>query len=140
MTKLIVIGDELKQFARQIRQAINPSAEGLAVDIENPLYGESFGYYWALSHPDILIRIGFGPIDEKTAFYSAYYWLLRFSKLYMSQKGPDAGMEQYVFKFLERADLELDWSLIERIYNEVDAELATLEKGIGPEKIRVREK
>lgn len=122
MTNRIVTGDKLKQFAQKIRLAIDPASEGLAVDLDDSAYGESFQYYWAFSHPESLSDVGYGAIDEQTAFYNTYYWFLTFTSLYISKHGPNAGLEQQVFQLLEHADLDLDWALIEHIDKLVESE------------------
>jgi hypothetical protein len=121
---LDAINERLGCLSTAIRVEIDADESKVSIDIDHPVYGRPFQFYWALIHPELLSQIGFIPVDEQSMFYAAYYWLLRFSKLYISRNGPDAGMEQYVFKFLERADLEIDWPLIERIDKLVELELA----------------
>jgi len=118
-----VTGDQLKPFTRQIRQIIDLADEGWSVDIDNPVYGEPFQFYWALSHPDLLKKIGFGIVDGQATVYAAYYWLFKFSKLYGFQHGADPEMDVQLLELLEYSDFETDWALVERIDKTVESEL-----------------
>ena len=62
------------------------------------------------------------PLDEANAFYNRYFWFKRFATLKQKRDGPNAGLEQQVFKQLEQVDFEVDWEVMEQL----DAEAANI--------------
>ena len=54
-------------------------------------------------------------IDEKVVFYSRYYWFKLYCKLWTSQFGYDAGLEQQAFQIIESGPDGIDWSVVEDI-------------------------
>jgi len=123
MIDILFSGERLKPFAGEIRQAIKALGEYPDVDAGDPVYGESFLNYWALSHPDALEKMGFTSIGEREALYSTYYWLLKFKKLYGLRHGPDPSLDTLLLRLLEYAEFEIDWPLMERIVKEVESDV-----------------
>jgi hypothetical protein len=81
-----------------------------------------------ISYVDVLYQIETGdfknrnPINEEDFFYSRYYWFNKFVKKYIQIYGPNAGLEQQLFKMLEHyyeysGVREVDWNIIEQIEN-----------------------
>jgi hypothetical protein len=59
-------------------------------------------YYLLLTEcPDLVGELG---LSESEWFWSRYYWLARFAREWQAVAGPDAGLEQQVFKVFESAE------------------------------------
>lgn len=69
----------------------------------------------ALLDSELRRELGVGDLSAVDAFYNAYYWALLFAKRYQVRYGFDAGIEQEVFKVLERAPADVDWQVVERV-------------------------
>jgi len=69
----------------------------------------------ALLNRELRRELGVGELSEPVAFYNAYYWALVFAKRFQARHGFDAGIEQEVFKVLERAPSDVDWQIVERV-------------------------
>ena len=60
-------------------------------------------------------------IKKEDLFYSQYYWFNKFKNRYIELYGPNAGMEQQLFKMVEHyyeyTNGKVDWEIIEKIEN-----------------------
>lgn len=60
-------------------------------------------------------------ITQEELFYSQYYWFNKFVNRYIELFGPNAGLEQQLFKMLEHYNEyiseNIDWDVIEKIDN-----------------------
>ena len=54
-------------------------------------------------------------MDIESIFYSEYYWNVQFKNEYTKKNGFDAGIDQHIFKLLERVPFDVDWDIIEKI-------------------------
>ncbi len=93
------------------------------VPLEEGAVGEALA--WALLFEHWPERVPGPPLDRAESFYNRYFWFKRFAALQQKRNGPDAALEQQVFKLLEeveRLDVDPDWALIERL----DAEAANV--------------
>src|SRR5262249_44386427 len=67
--------------------------------LDNPVAGWCLRNYLILSEcPELL---GEPDLSEAEMYWSRYYWLVRFARVWASLVGYDAGLEQQVFQFLE---------------------------------------
>ena len=115
-TSPLVSLDTLSRVRNELHARIAESAPEIALE-PGPI-GDALG--WSLLFerwPDLLAA---SPVDRKIAFYNRYFWFKRFATLKQARDGYDAGLEQQVFRLLEQAEFEVDWSLLERL----DAEAA----------------
>lgn len=79
------------------------SDDGYLVErTDHQVAGPSLRHYLLLTECDDLVA-GL-QLSETDLFWSRYYWLARFAKEWQAITGPDAGLEQYVFKVLASAE------------------------------------
>jgi hypothetical protein len=108
---------------QELKRLINSSDTAYAVNSDDERYGTAFRRYLLFSRWPALLENDMGTLTLQTMLYNQYYWMLKFSKLYMLCQGYDAGMEQQVFGILEKAECEVDWSIIEQIDRVVGQEI-----------------
>ena len=82
---------------------------------------QAYARHIALLDIELRQALGAEELSELSAFYNSYYWILVFIKIYQARHGFDAGMEQEAFKILERAPADIDWQLVERVNQSVQA-------------------
>jgi len=99
----------------EIKDLIVGPAKAYVVDIEDEIYGPSFRRFLLFAHCPDYLADHFPGIDRTTIFYNQYYWFMRFSRLYISKHGFDAGLEQQAFKMIENADCELDFAILDSL-------------------------
>jgi hypothetical protein len=102
----------------QIRQRIRDSGQRHGNDVDHQRYGQALRRFLLFSQWPELLHGEVPDLDAETLLYNSYYWLKRFSKLYMAEHGYQAGFEQQAFQLLEHADVSFDWSIIERLEHE----------------------
>lgn len=76
---------------------------------------QAYARYIALLDDRLRLELGVGVLSEQVVFYNAYYWVLLYAMRFQARHGFDAGVEQEVFKVLERAPANIDWQLVEQI-------------------------
>lgn len=123
MTIRLVPQEVLESRENEMRQLIASDALAHALDIDDPVYGQAFRRFLILSRWSSSGAGSLPDLDEATLFCSRYYWFLRSIRLYASTDGPDAGLEQQAYPMLERADLDIDGSIIEQIEARVEMEV-----------------
>jgi hypothetical protein len=74
--------------------------------MDHPVAGCCLRYYLILTEcPDLQ---GEHRLSEAVRYWSRYYWLFRFARVWSAVVGYDAGLEQQVFQLLESAPDGLD--------------------------------
>jgi hypothetical protein len=69
--------------------------------LDDPIAGWCLRNYMILTKfPDLLGKPGLSDSDR---YWSSYYWLARFARVWSAIAGYDAGLEQQVFQMLEHA-------------------------------------
>ena len=58
-----------------------------------------------------------GGWSAEEVFWSRYFWIRTYANFAHSTTGPEAGLEQFIFKLLEQPspDCEPDWAWMERV-------------------------
>lgn len=114
---------EFKPFFNKTDVLLMLNTKGVKIDedlFENEYLSEAMKNQLILSYlPEVVEN----PDNKLSLFYSRYYWLSDFVERYKHLFGEDAGLDQQLFKLLgeaEHADLEIDWSLIEEIEDEIN--------------------
>src|SRR5436305_457489 len=86
---------------------------GYRVDmLDHPVAGWCLRNYGILTEcPELLGEHG---LSEPELYWSRYYWLVRFARVWSAVAGSDVGLEQQVFRFLEHPPAGLDaWPEVE---------------------------
>jgi hypothetical protein len=89
------------------------------IPIEEGEVGDALA--WALLFEHWPELVPDASVDPEAAFYNRYFWFKRFAALKQKRDGPDAGLEQQVFKMLdelEQLDFDPDWALLEQLDTE----------------------
>lgn len=76
---------------------------------------DALANHYLFSDPNVWTVVGVRALDELHLFYNSYYWYLVFKKECENSNGFDAGIEQYSFKLLEMAPLDVDWTVVEKV-------------------------
>jgi hypothetical protein len=118
----------LQRKDQEIGELIKSSDQVYAIAIDDELYGPAFRHYLLFSRWPYLLKRDVPDLDAQIIFYNAYYWFVKFSKLYMAKHGYDTGLEQQAFQILENADFNIDWVMIEQIEHQVEEETEELVK------------
>jgi hypothetical protein len=105
-----------------IRERVKSSNLTYAVDMDNEYYGAPFRYFLLFFHWPCLLESDVPDLDSQLTFYNAYYWFIKFSKVYMAMHGHDTGLEQQAFQILEKAEFNIDWEMIKQIEHQVEEE------------------
>lgn len=99
-------------------------SKGVRLDedlLTNDYLSEAVKNHLILNHLPEIVE---APKNKLDLFYSKYYWLSAFNEKHKKLFGEDAGLEQQLFKLCEEAEsskLEVDWNLVEKIEEEVNA-------------------
>ena len=104
----LIVDDALQERIEKKVLAVN--WRGLDDDVR-----QAYARYVALLDDSLRRELGVGVLSEHVAFYNAYYWVLLCAIRLQARYGFDAGIEQEVFKLLERAPANVDWQLVEQI-------------------------
>jgi hypothetical protein len=123
MTIPMVSEADLIGFEEEMSRLIASSPERFIFASDDPVYGPAFRRYLLLSRGLSLLASKVLDLDERSVFYSRYYWFLLLIRLYQSRQGGDAGMEQQAFRMLEGAEIEIDWTVIEAIEAQIRKEV-----------------
>jgi len=94
--------------------------------ILNQLYGYSLKVYILLTYMLPFIKLD-KHFSKEDIFYNRYFWFTRFAKQKENREGYDAGINQQSIRLLEEVDfnnLQIDWSTIQKISDELDIEIA----------------
>lgn len=104
----LIVGDSLLTRLEEKMPAVD--WRGLDADLR-----QAYTRHVALLDDGLRQELGAGDLSESVAFYNAYYWILVFAKRYQARHRFDAGIEQETFKVLERAPVDVDWKVVERV-------------------------
>ncbi|SRR6266404_541917 len=123
MNEVLVPENVLAGLDLTVSRLLKSGGEAYSVDQDDELYGAAFRRHllfarWASLLPEAGLHL-----SKEEILYNSYYWMLKFAKLHAEKHGYDAGMEQRVFKILEQADCDVDWSVAEQISNLVGKEI-----------------
>jgi hypothetical protein len=123
MSEVLIPEKALAGLDETVRRLSATRAESYAVDQDDELYGTAFQRYLLFAQwPSVLTEAGLH-LSKEEVLYNSYYWILKFAKLHALKHGYDAGIEQQVFKVLEQAYCDVDWSVVEQISNLVEKEI-----------------
>lgn len=123
MNEVLMSDRALVDLDPDIAAMISSIKDHIAINYNDPEYGLAFRRYLLFSRwPYLLEKVGLRATNEEI-LYNSYYWMLKFSKLYIKKHGFDAGMEQQAFKILESTSFEIDWNVVEQLTNLVETEL-----------------
>jgi hypothetical protein len=122
MNDFLVSESVLSAIHEDVRGLLQTSELKYRINIDDEFYGPAFRNYLVFSRWPFLLKDRLQGETHQAILYNAYYWILKFSHLYMRKHGFDAGIEQYVFKTLEQAKCDFDWSTIEQIEKAVESE------------------
>ena len=84
--------------------------------IDDPDALAAFRNYLLFRDPTAIVRAGLEPLNKEEQFYNKLYWFLSFARLCESLHGFDAGLRQQAFQLIEHAECEVDWSVVQQIY------------------------
>lgn len=121
----IIPVDVLEMSDQKIRHVIEAARDGVG-DVDDEVCRPALRYYRLFSNETALRDAGLGVLEPAARFYNRYYWFSKFVKLFILRHGPNAGLEQQLFQLLEYPGFDLDWLLIEKIDNRVDAETSAV--------------
>lgn len=122
MNNFLISENELREKDSLIKRLIDQSNQRFVADATDDFNGMALRYAMLFSNPNLLLELGFAQINNTDRFYNEYYWFSLFSKLHQIKHGYDAGIEQQVFKILERAPSDVDWKLVDSLNKRVDEE------------------
>jgi hypothetical protein len=123
MSEVLVPENALAGLDEAVKGLLVSGGEAYSVDQDDELYGAAFRRHLLFSRwPSLLTEAGFY-LSKEELLYNSYYWMLKFAKLHALKNGYDAGIEQQVFKILEQADCDVDWTVAEEISNLVEKQL-----------------
>jgi hypothetical protein len=130
MNDLLVPERELKGKDRLIWKLVEQRSQNFSVAADDPLYGAAFRYYLLFAEQSALGEMGLDGLSDAEIFHNEYYWFLLFSRLHQIKHGYDAGLEQQAFNLLESAPRDIDLTIVERINDRVEKEVARLSQGL----------
>jgi hypothetical protein len=106
MTLRLVSDDVLASAVARLAER-GESINGYALDmVDHPVAGPCLRNYLVLTErPELLGEHGLLPAE---LFWSRYYWLVRFARIWSAVVGHDAGVEQQVFQLVEYSPYGLD--------------------------------
>lgn len=109
----IITEDALEIYERLALERLLTTPTSFGVDAFNPQYGRAFIRFLLFQEwPDLVADLN---LSECVLFYNRYLRACRFAKAYQTVHGPDDGLAQGVFKILEDAPSDVDWSILESI-------------------------
>lgn len=107
----------LSCFDHAVMERLSRESTGFAIDPTNADYGRAFCRYMLFNNwPEMVQEL---QLSESDLYYNRYYWARTFASAFQTVHGPDAGLEQQVFKIFESAPPDVDWNVIEAIENTV---------------------
>lgn len=110
----------------EIELKLKESNQKFAIDWNDDFLGTAVRYYLLFTYWPSLLGAEDGEKKSTLIFYNRYYWFYYFLRLYTMKNGKNAGLEQQAFQLLEESeglDVGIDWSLIEKIQNDIEAEI-----------------
>lgn len=123
MSEVLVPENALEGLDEAVSRLLVSGGEAYSVDQDDELYGAAFRRHLLFARwPFLLTEAGFH-LSKEELLYNSYYWMLKFAKLHALKHGYDAGIEQQVFKILEQADCDVDWTVAEEISNLVEKQV-----------------
>jgi len=109
----ILTDDTLATYDNLVLERLWAKPNNYAVDAMHPAYGQAFRRFILFNDWfELLCDLNLG---ECALCYNRYLWARRFAKAYQTVHGPDAGIEQQVFRVLETAPADVDWTILESI-------------------------
>jgi hypothetical protein len=60
-------------------------------------------------------------LSEHDRFYNRYLWFCWFAKLHEAKFGFDAGIQQQIDDILGKTHLDVDWAVVEELFNSVNS-------------------
>jgi hypothetical protein len=109
----------LAELTDQVRKLIRSEDLENWMDPENDHYGSAFRHYLLFDRWPFLLN-KMVTLSKEEIYCNRYYWFLKLIKAYQRKYGPDAGMEQQAFKFLEYPECDID--LLLQISDRVERE------------------
>ena len=115
----MVTGDVLAKYDNLVLERLWTKQTSYSIDATHPLYGRAFLRFLLFQEwPELVANLG---LRECVLFYNRYYWARRFANAYQAVHGPDAGLEQEVFKILDNAPEDVNWDILDSIDKGVGA-------------------
>lgn len=109
----IIADDTLGTYENLALERLWTTPTSFAIDATHPAYGRAFLRFLLFQEwPDLVADLG---LSECAFFYNRYLRARRFAKAYQTVHGRDAGLEQEVFRILESAPSDVDWTILESI-------------------------
>jgi len=110
----VLLPVELSTVARaELQRRIGALEPRVAGDVRQGDAGEALALSLLFERwPELA---GHDALDPRRRLYTRYFWFRRFTSLWQVANGVDAGLEQQGFQMLEKAEVDLDWALLEEI-------------------------
>jgi hypothetical protein len=114
----LLTDDVLRKYDNLVLERLWTTSTNYSIDVTNAAYGRAFLRVLLFGEwQDLIADLH---LSGCVLYYNRYLWARRFAKAYQSVHGPDAGIEQEIFRLLEQAPSDADWTI-----------LASIDRGVG---------
>jgi hypothetical protein len=115
LEQVLIPDSELRATEVEVAKLMPTLDPRVIVDWSHSDYGTALLHFMLFEHWPFLLGDS-QPANDEVLFYNKYYWFCRFVKSYCELNGRDFGIEQQGFKLLESAAGDVDWAIVEEIY------------------------